>query len=216
MALPPFLLLPITNTISILTTTGSSTLRKSGGHPKGSTKISLRHASLSCVAALNKIATIYADPKEKNRGKKRVRKGTLEKVIQDVRKKRGLPDNFSISTELIRKQVNRKGLLVSKFKCSGEVYPLLNIEPLIIEVLIHMSRIGESLTPSRAITLTNDMIISTSYQDKLSCWKKIHTSTKNPDDLEEIGYKYWLNFKKRNSDEIITRKGEKYKLDQFN
>jgi len=60
------------------------------------------------------------------------------------------------------------------------------------------------------------MITDTSYQDKLSRWKKIHTSTTDPDALKEIGYKFWLNFKKRNSDKVITTKGQKYELDWSN
>jgi len=38
------------------------------------------------------------------------------------------------------------------------------------------------------------MIVGTSYQHKLSRWKKIHTSTKDPDDLNNIVYKCWLSF----------------------
>jgi len=77
-----------------------------------------------------------------------------------------------------------------------------------------MNRIGESLTPSQAIALLNDMITGTWYQAKLSRWKTIHTSTTDPDDFKEIGYKYCLNFKKRNSDKVITTKGWKYELDR--
>jgi len=137
-------------------------------------------------------------------------------VIADVKRKRGLPIDFSVSTALIQKQVNRKGLLVSNLKCSCQVSPLLNIKPQIVEVLIQMSRILESLTPSRAIALINDMITGTSCQDKISRWKKIHTSTTDPNALKEIGYKYWLKFKKRNSDKVITTKGQKYELDRSN
>lgn len=79
-----------------------------------------------------------------------------------------------------------------------------------------MSCFGESLTLSRAIALINDMVIGTSDQDNLSRWKKIHTSTTDPGDLKEIGYKYWLNFKKRNSDKIFTGKGYTYELDWSN
>jgi len=108
--------------------------------------------------------------------------------------------------ELIWKQVNVKGLIVSNLKGSGQVSPLQNIEPQIVEVLIQMSRICETLTPSRAIALINDMIIGTSYP----------TNTTDPDDSKEISYKYWLNFKKRNSDRIITTKGQKYELERSN
>jgi len=60
------------------------------------------------------------------------------------------------------------------------------------------------------------MITGTSYQDKLLHWKKINTSRTNPDAIKEIGYKYWLNFKRRNSNKVITTKGQKYELDRSN
>jgi len=64
---------------------------------------------------------------------------------------------FFVSTELIRKRVNRKDLLVSNLKGSGQVSSLLNIEPQIVEVLIQMSCTSESLTLSRAIAFINDI-----------------------------------------------------------
>jgi len=70
----------------------------------------------------------------------------MKKVIADVKRKRGLPIDFFVNTELIRKGLNRKGLLVSNLKGSGQVSPLLNIKPQIVEVFIQMSRIGESRT----------------------------------------------------------------------
>lgn len=99
--------------------------------------------------------------KNNTRDKNRVRKGSLEKVIIDVKKKRGLPDDFIVNTEFIWRHVNRKGIMVNNFKGSSQVLPLLNIEPQIVEVLIQMSRIGKSLTPLKAIALINDMIVGT-------------------------------------------------------
>ena len=34
--------------------------------------------------------------------------------------------------------------------------------------------------------------------------------------MGQVGYNFWLNFKKRNADKIVKRKGEKFELERFN
>ena len=93
---------------------------------------------------------------------------------------------------------------------------MLKIEPQFVQVVIQMARIGDPLTPIKALELINDMIASTEYQVQVKKWKQTHTITSNEFELGQVDYKYWLNFKKRNSDKIITRKGEKFELDRSN
>ena len=87
----------------------------------------------------------------------------------------------------------------------GQILPLHSIEPRIVKVLIQMSLIGESLTPSKDITLINDLIEGTSHQKKLVDWKMVHTKvTESKQQLGQIGYGYYQKFKRRNKHKITT------------
>ena len=79
-----------------------------------------------------------------------------------------------------------------------------------------MSHIGDPLPHSKAFALINDALDSNPRQKRLCQWKKIHTYGVTEEDLGQVGYKYWINFKKRNADKIVTRKGEKFELDSYN
>ena len=79
-----------------------------------------------------------------------------------------------------------------------------------------MARIGNPLTPMKALALFNDMIDGTPAQDKLKEFKLKHTQVRDNSKLGEVGYKYWRNFQARNSDKIVTRKGEKFEMDRSN
>jgi len=94
--------------------------------------------------------------KNENRGK-RIENRDAWKSNRWREKETRFTQLFFVSTELIRKRVNRKDLLVSNLKGSGQVSSLLNIEPQIVEVLIQMSCTSESLTLSRAIAFINDI-----------------------------------------------------------
>ena len=96
---------------------------------------------------------------------------------------------------------------------SGQVSLLLNVEPQFIVIVTQMSRIGKLLTPMKAIALFNDMIDKTGFQVQQKEQKLKHTKGKKGIELGSVGCKYWLGLKKRNSDKIVTKKGEKYELD---
>ena len=57
----------------------------------------------------------------------------------------------------------------------------------------------------------NDLIEGTVYQDRLVKYKENHE--RDPEKRKKVGYKYWLNFKKRNAHKIVTKRGEKFELD---
>ena len=78
--------------------------------------------------------------------------------------------------------------------------------------MIQMSRIHRALAPSGAISLIDDSIAGTSAQTELVAWKRKHSIVGGIED--QIGLKYWSNFKKRNGDKIVTRRGQKFELDR--
>ena len=97
---------------------------------------------------------------------------------------------------------------------SGQISSLFDIEPQFVTSIIQMIRIGDTLTPSKALALINNTMDGTSRQDHIRQWKKIHTNGVTDDNLGQVGYKYWLNFKERNDDMIVSREGEHFESDR--
>ena len=60
---------------------------------------------------------------------------------------------------------------------SGQVSPLLEIEPKFVKVMTQMAQIGEPLTPTKALLLINDLIVGTQYACALVDWKRKHTTS---------------------------------------
>ena len=208
---PPPTTTPAINSLIVLDTCA----RMNGGRPIGSTKEKLVNSEVSIVAAKNEIATLYAEERDKaKRQKMRVKRGLLSKITTQVRKKRSLPEDCVISPRAILRRVDRKRVVVLNKNGSGQVSPLLEIEPEFVKVMIQMARIGEPLTPTRALLLINDLIAGTKYVNILMEWKRKHTNARSEEALGKVGYKYWLNFKKRNADKIVSKKGEKFELDR--
>ena len=69
--------------------------------------------------------------------------------------------------------------------------------------MIQMAQIGELLTPMKALLLINDLIAGKKYVNNLVEWKRKHNPFVSEEALGKVGYKYWLNFKKGNSDKIV-------------
>ena len=85
---------------------------------------------MSLIAAKNEIAEKYNKVKELAAKKgTRVKPGSLNKIIQSVKAKRGV--SATISPQAIRRQIHRKSL-VTHHVAGGQVTPLLRIEPLIL------------------------------------------------------------------------------------
>ena len=143
-----------------------------------------------------------------------MRKGTFDAIVNKVKEDRNLPLSFSVSRDTIKRRVARKNIIIMNANGSGQVSPLLDVEPLFVSVLTQMSRIGDPLTPSRAIALINDLIDGTEYQTRLIEFKVKHSGQIDGEKLGTVGYKYWANFKARNADKIVTRKGQKFELDR--
>ena len=85
-------------------------------------------------------------------------------------------------------------LVVTNKKGSGQVSPLLKIEPQFITILTQMARIGEPLTPVKAIALFNDLIDGTPFQANLKAFKRCHTKIIDESELGRVGYEYWTLF----------------------
>ena len=105
-----------------------------------------------------------------------MREETFEKLVQKAKRDRNLPTDFSMSGKMIRKQVTQNNTLVMNRNGSGQVSQLVETKFLFVSVLTQMSRIGDPLTPSRDITLSNNLISGTDYQLCLIEFKGRHYS----------------------------------------
>ena len=82
------------------------------GRPIGTTSNSQQHIDLSEIAAKNEIATLYHKDR-KAAGKKRLRRGHLEGIIQSVKKKSNLKDSFTVSKSAIRQRLKNNLIVLN-------------------------------------------------------------------------------------------------------
>ena len=159
------------STLSDLTGDSSVMLdRAKGGRPIGSTEENKRLEAERVMEAKNEITRKYrAVSDEARRGKKNVRKGFLRKLITEVKKKRKI-EHVNIPLKTIYQRAFRKQSDIHH--CPGHVSPLLPIEETVVQFIIKMAEIRQSLTPSRGLALINSLISEMPIQKELEDWKK--------------------------------------------
>ena len=113
------------------------------------------------IASKNEIATLYKAERDQA-GKKRLKRGRLDDIIKEVKKRNLLPDDIVIDKPLIRQRM-KQNIFVSVGH-AGLSSPLKKIEPEIDETLIQLSKMRQSLTPSQSVQLINSMIAGTDIQ----------------------------------------------------
>ena len=186
--------------------------RNVGGRPQGSTLVMKMRKDKKIIDAKNECAKQFAALKEQSKKKtgKRMSRGTIQKIIDQVKKKRNLSDAH-ISPSVIRK-IFYRGSLENHHLAREQETPLRFIEPIIVDIILQMTMIGQCLTPSKALRLINDLIDSTNVQQDLIEWKRGNTS--NGDG--KVGKGYWYGFLKRHRDKLVSRRGQKYELNRQN
>ena len=93
---------------------------------------------------------------------KRLRKGTYENIVTEVKKKRNLPISFDVCPKTIRQRIARESTLVLH---RGTASPLKDLEPSIVSTIIQICRICQSLTATEGLSLVNSMIKGTKAQE---------------------------------------------------
>jgi len=109
----------------------------------------------------------------------------------------------SIKTEtvLARLKVGRKVICAGK----GNVSPLIAIEAHFLEMILQLASMRQSLTAAGSLNLINSMIQSNNLQDEFAAWKKKHNISGENDYSQQLGQKYWQNFKKRHPEINIKK-----------
>ena len=166
---------PNLSTLSDLSNVSNSAISyQKVGRPNGSTAARKESKRKKLIDSKNEITKKYVQMMKdtKRNNKARVSKGSLEKLINEVKKKRNIEDNISLLA--IRKRVQRNSL-ESRHLAGGQVSPLLKIEPVIVSIIVQMARMRQCLNPSKGLLLVNSLIRGTKIKQELIEWKQKNT-----------------------------------------
>ena len=182
---------------------------KKPGRPKGSTdRLKFNNEQLR-IDLTNEITEEYNDLIQKaNDVNKKVTRGTLNMLINKKIKERGA--DFTIKHQAIRRRIVRKKLFHTHR--GGHRSPLQEMEHIAVGIIIQMARIRQPLSPTKGLSLINDLIRGTAYEKKLVEWKSRYTVNALP----TVSSGYWYSFMKRNCHQIVSKRGQKYELDRQN
>jgi hypothetical protein len=110
--------------------------------------------------------------KPENLEKKTVPKGTLDKIVSDVEIEAGLSKN-SNSLETVRSRIKRgKPDAIKTYL----IFPIADLELLIVEFCIRLAKIGDPLTKRPVIQLTNSLKLTMTIIVRSIIAKKIEIS----------------------------------------
>ena len=199
----------VTDMSDLSGTNKSSVGKKSkGGRPCGTTNSSKECSELLLVEVKNEISKRFAAVQKSTRKGKRVAKGCLDNIINEVCSEKNA--SFKINPSAIRQRYYRKNLICHHKP--GHISPLDRIEPTIIKIILQMARIRQSITPSRGLRLVNSLIENMPIQQELIQWKSKYSN----DNLGTVGIGYWNRFIRRNKSKLVSKRGQKYELNRQN
>jgi hypothetical protein len=182
-----------------------------GGRPVGTTNKEKHDLKLRTRLCLDVVATEFHEKRNiAKRDGKYVKKGCLDDIIKEQKRKFNLSDNIKIDQSAIRARHYRGRLKVKSF---GPASPMADVEPKLVELIVRMSRIRRCLTATQCLLLANDLIEGTEYETKVVSFKRGRYE-KNDLGKANLGKKYWLGFKKRWEHVLAFKRGQKFALDR--
>ena len=126
--------------------------------------------------------------------------GSLESIIRKVLNDSNLaitgPD-FVIPQNTVRSRVKRGADLKKSYL--GVVSPLASVDPYLVSIFMHKSRIGQPMGMTEGLAVINSMIEGTTHRVKLVNLKKRLKCKQDEPGLATLGTSYWSNFGKRHS-----------------
>ena len=92
---------------------------------------------------------------------------------------------------------------------------MLLVEPLIISLIVQLSRIRAPILCSTGLALANSLIRGTETEAKVIEWKKKYSQMSDEwiDGNNILGRGYWQGFMSRNGQEVESKRGEKFAMD---
>jgi hypothetical protein len=166
--------------------TSSESNSKKSGRPIGSTNEykKVKQELIACCITKDAVALDESQQVSYESGLKRLRNGTLTKIIKEIEEKNNLPKG-TIQHETVRWRVKQGNL--------DGVHPL-HISPLflIVEYCIRLARMGSALTKEEVMQLANDLIKDTVHAKKLKEYKLNRGLSYNKDNL--VGDAWYCGF----------------------
>ena len=200
---------PVNESIASLSVTANVAKRNKGGRPKGTNKNNKRLVENAILAAKNEIVHLYQAERTKKQINERVQKGCLQRIINAVKTKRNIEDK-QITLNCIKQRLKQNRNAYVTNLAPGPTSPLHDVETVGIQLIITMSRVGQSFTSGQGLELMNSLIKDTPHQEKLNEWRQEQGLEQDG----QVGYSYWQGFLKRNSHMIKSTKGVKYELNR--
>ena len=183
--------------------------RNPGGRPVGTTNEARKCYEDRVKAAKYKITCQYAYESKSTH----VPKELLYNLITvDEKENFGLGNDFCFPYRTCLSRIYRKRL-----EGIRNPSPMLDIENKVVNLILCMSKMKQSLTSSEGLVLINELICDTETQQLLREWKlNCNIFFTSDDDLGKVGIKYWRNFLKRNRHLLRSKSGRKYAVDRCN
>ena len=141
-----------------------------GGRPVGTTNKEKHDLKSRTRLCLDAVATEFHEKRNiAKRDGKYVKKGCLDDIIKQQKRKFNLSDSVKIDQSAIRARHYRGRLKVKSF---GPASPMADVEPKLVELIVRMSRIRRCLTATQCLLLANDLIEGTEYETKVVSFKR--------------------------------------------
>ena len=148
----------------------------------------IRNNKIAYSIAMNEV-TSKAEELKKKEGL--LRDVSLKTIVNEVREKMNLPTDFEIKKITIKRRIQRKRTVVEAHECMGGLdTPLAEIEPSIVEIVLCMSKLRQSLTCNQITHLVNSCIDGTPYQKNLIAFKIRHKIDQPEEKLGKVGANY--------------------------
>ena len=97
----------------------------------------------------------FHELKSKNRSKKaRLRKGSLNEIIDLAKKKYSVPDSIIISTQTVRQRLKRG----QNNGHAGHKSPMEDVEPYLVELIKKLAEMRTPVTTAQGLELANSLI----------------------------------------------------------
>lgn len=138
---------------SISWESGDASQRSKGGRKKGQTNALKEHTKNAVIALQNEIVSVYLDEKQKC-GKKRMKNRRLREIAEELQQKYNLED-YEPNFRTLEKRIQfRKNSVHHR----GHVTPMAKVEPLLVSLILQLSRIRAPITCANGLNLANSVI----------------------------------------------------------
>jgi hypothetical protein len=173
--------------------------KRKGGRTKGSTNEFKKLNTKKMDDALTEASTLCLNSRRaaKLDGKKLV-VGTFRTLINETELKFGLNEG-TINYDTVKSRVfanNPTGI------SHQSVSPLKEVEDIIVDCCVRLSKMGEALTKEEVMCLADDILADSIHVDRLVEFCAKRKITKDVSDGKIVGNRWYANFIKRHQDKI--------------